>query len=140
MGGREAGRCPKGCVAGEAGGWMDRWEGWEATLTLCRCIFLVSCSSSMFCSFLFISRRFSSPGFTRSLRTLPSPLRSVWPAATDTSARAQAESHPLGKARGETARDRAEKRATEWGRKVGGQAVSWKGQRLSHVNPGCHQL
>lgn len=86
------------CVGREAGGWRDGWAGWWSTLALCKCMFLVSCSSNMFCSFLFISRRFSSPGFTRSLRTLPSPLRSVWPAATDTSARVQAEHHPLGRA------------------------------------------
>lgn len=47
-------------------------------ITFCRCMFLVSCSSNMFCSFLFISLRFSSPGFTRSLRTEPRPPRSPW--------------------------------------------------------------
>lgn len=41
-------------------------------------MFLVSCSSNMFCSFLFISLRFSSPGFTRSRRTEPRPPRSPW--------------------------------------------------------------
>lgn len=81
----------------------------------------------MFCSFLFISRRFSSPGFTRSLRTLPSPLRSVWPAAMDTSARAQAESYPLSRIRGEIARDRAEKKETEWRRKVGDRPFHVRG-------------
>lgn len=96
----QVGRAQPRTVGREAGGWRDRWEGWWSTLALCKCIFLVSCSSNMFCNFLFISRRFSSPGFTRSLRTLPSPLRSVWPAATDTSARVQAEHHPLGRARG----------------------------------------
>lgn len=101
----------------QLGSWVGAWTDGHTgrLLALCRCIFLVSCSSSMFCSFLFISRRFSSPGFTRSLRTLPSPLRSVWPAATDTSARAQAESYPLSRARGEIARDRAEKKETESG-------------------------
>lgn len=47
-------------------------------ITFCRCMFLVSCSSNIFCSFLFISLRFSSPGFTRSLRTEPRPPRSPW--------------------------------------------------------------
>ena len=62
---------------------LSRTISWDRTsMFLCKCIYLVNCSSSMFCSFLFISRRFSSPGFTRSLRTLPSPLRSVWPAAS----------------------------------------------------------
>ncbi len=46
--------------------------------TFCRCMFFVSCSSSMFCSFLFISRRFSSPGFTKSLSTELKPPRSPW--------------------------------------------------------------
>lgn len=60
--------------------------------TFWRCMFLVSCSSSMFCSFLFISRRFSSPGFTRSLKTELKPPRSPWtpwanPTPPDTSAR-----------------------------------------------------
>lgn len=48
--------------------------------TLWRCMFLVSCSSSMFCSFLFISRRFSSPDLTRSRKTEPRPPRSTWAA------------------------------------------------------------
>lgn len=96
----------------------------EATLALCKCMFLVSCSSSMFWSFLFISRRFSSPGFTRSLRTLPSPLRSVWPAATDTSARAQAENHPPRQSQRRDERDRAENRETEKGAKSSGEKLS----------------
>lgn len=51
--------------------------------TFCRCMFLVSCSSSMFCSFLFISRRFSSPGLTRSRSTELRPPLSPWWAAWD---------------------------------------------------------
>lgn len=98
---------------------------------MCKCIFLVSCSSSMFCSFLFISRRFSSPGFTRSLKTLPSPLRSVWPAATDTSARGQAENHPFGRAGGEM---------TEMGQKRGKQRVGAKSGGRSHVIQGAEAL
>lgn len=62
-------------------GWIDHFMCQSlrsAQITFCRCMFLVSCSSSMFCSFLFISLRFSSPGFTRSLRTEPRPPRSPW--------------------------------------------------------------
>lgn len=125
----------------KAGDWRDGWAGWWSTLALCKCMFLVSCSSNMFCSFLFISRRFSSPGFTRSLRTLPSPLRSVWPAATDTSARVQPEHHPRGRAGvggggGRLGRTKGERKKTESrqeGREkgnvlFGGRGLTWGNQ------------
>lgn len=126
----------KGELADDPGAvWLDKGVGWQATLALCKCIFLVNCSSSMFCSFLFISRRFSSPGFTRSLRTLPSPLRSVWPAATDTSARTQAENHPLG----QDGQKQNRKEGNGVGEKTGRRSLM-EGQRLCHVRPWLHLL
>lgn len=60
--------------------WMLTLARARWIFTLWRCMFLVSCSSSMFCSFLFISRRFSSPDLTRSRKTEPRPPRSTWAA------------------------------------------------------------